>query len=193
MFRLRPGLFFVTQDDLDSETSESTPHHGPGSNPLFALKELCNNTCSPRRGPVKSDSPSLSTSSVSSTSSPPPPRPHSDQNGNINEGIKADDDLVKCSIDSVQSSEENEIENAEKKMARCTAGKSPELIRVKKDSELLRSARSSRRSKNKTLQSDETKTQSGNVAAANNAASQSTTEAKFFRYSELAKVLAAGN
>jgi hypothetical protein len=155
------------------------------------LKELCNNTCSPRRGPIKSVSPSLSTSSVSSS----PSRPHSDQNGNINEQIKADENIVKCSIDSFQSiSSSEKNENAEKKLALCTAGISPELIRVKKDSELLRSARTSRRmTKNKMSQNDEAKTPSGTVATADNAESQSSTEAKFFRYSELAKVLAAGN
>ena len=190
----------VDKDDVDSESSD-VERSSVGPNPLFALKELCNNTCtkmttstSGRRTKTtqKSDdsngrSSSLSSSSSSETSTPK----NSDENAKNQNVDDENNGVVKRSIEPQFLSSEDENENDDEKVGRHHQQTKKTGIRVKNAKELLRTRRP-RIPRNESSHIDASKTPPENVASSENA-SQSATEAKFFRYSELAKVLAAGN
>ena len=151
-----------------------------------------------------SRSPSLSSTS---TSSPSPTS--SDRNVVDNEKLerrkkaKVDQNEVVESATTTQthSSDENDDDVAaadENDVTIKLKNNNRTTIRVKNDCELLRSARNrrSRANRNETSHCDASpidNKKAENSTSSDTAATQSSTEAKFFRYSELAKVLAAGN
>jgi len=166
------------KDEADSEMSDVeslTPNSVVGnSNPLLALKELCNNTTSTmstvtsqkRQKTLRSDE-----SLLSSASSTPKMLIENGQNDVENNVV-----LNRVIEPECPTQEDEEME-------KNVANK----IRVKNDSELLKTSRHRRSRRHEASQSDDKK------ATSEETASQATTEAKYFRYSELAKVLSAGN
>ena len=160
-------------------------------------------------GTMHSRSPSLSSTS---TSSPSPTM--SDRNVVENDKIER---RKKCKVDQnevvetpattqTQSSDDNDDAVADENDVTKKLENNNRTIRVKNDCELLRSARNrrTRANRNETSHCDaltshidassSVDNKKGEISSSSDiAASQSSTEAKFFRYSELAKVLAAGN
>ena len=195
-------------DDVESEVSDvdrTTPNNVSGNpNPLYALKELCNNTCTTasvstatqkRRKTtlLKSDesngrSSSPSPSSASSTPATPKMLIECRQK-DIENNV-----ALKRPIDSecVTTDDDDDDEKATNDAKKSSSTK----IRVKSDSELMRSTTStsrSRRSRRDAAPLEEKRATSVESVTMTSQASQSAAEAKFFRYSELAKVLSAGN
>ena len=176
----------VDKEDVDSESDvESAPPNSVtgNSNPLLALKELCNNTTTTtttssaasqkRQKTLRSDE-----SSLSSASSTPKMLIENRQN-DVENNVAS----LKRVIESECQTPENGLDE---KMERNSK------IRVKNDAELFKTSRNrrSRRHGATTLigtQNDDKKVPDETSMQSN------TTEAKFFRYSELAKVLSAGN
>ena len=191
------------KDDVDSEGSDVERTVG-GSNPLFALKELCNNTnkttmsttgrrTKTSQNATKSDDSNGRSSSLSSSSSSEISSPKNSEE-KLENAKNVDDDnngVVKRSIEPQLASSEDE--NDDEKVG-ITKSNKKTGIRVKNAKELLRTRRN-RIPRNEVSHGDANnvaKTSQENVAGSESS-SQSATEAKFFRYSELAKVLAAGN
>ena len=196
-------------DDVESEMSDvdrTTPNNVSGNpNPLYALKELCNNTCTTASAStvtqkrrkmtlLKSDesngrSSSPSPSSTSSTPATPKMLIECRQK-DIENNV-----ALKRPIDSecaTTDDDENDVDEKSTNDAKKTSASTK--IRVKSDSELMRSATSrSRRSRRDAASHEEKRATSAESVTLTSQASQSAAEAKFFRYSELAKVLSAGN